>query len=112
LSKTNKPFYNKTRILFLSIGFNILWYTKVDSDFMSTTTIKLYSETKDQLDRFREYKNESYDEVIKKLVFVVNSYKKDPELGEEAIIQIEKARDRIAKGKFLTEADAKKRLGL
>ncbi len=79
---------------------------------MSSTTIKLYLETKDQLDKFREYKNESYDEVIRKLVYVVNSCKKDPELGQEAIIAITKARERIAKGKFITEADAKKRLGL
>lgn len=79
---------------------------------MSSTTIKLYSDTKDQLDKFREYKNESYDEVIRKLVFVVNSCKKDPKLGQEAITAINKARERIAKGKFVTEADAKKRLGL
>lgn len=79
---------------------------------MSSTTIKLYSDTKDQLDKFREYKNESYDEVIRKLVYVVNSCKKDPKLGQEAIIAINKARERIAKGKFVTEADAKKRLGL
>jgi predicted transcriptional regulator len=79
---------------------------------MSTTTIKLYSDTKEQLDKFREYKNESYDEVIRKLVFVVNSVKTNPKLGKEAIEAIENARERIAKGKFVTQADAKKRLGL
>ena len=91
------------------IYFGIPRYIVIE---MSTTTIKLYSETKDQLDRFREYKNESYDEVIRKLVFVVNSCKNDPKLGKEALQAIDKARERIAKGKFVSEVDAKKRLGL
>ena len=32
---------------------------------MDATTIKIHGDTKSQLDKFREYKNESYDEVIK-----------------------------------------------
>lgn len=36
----------------------------------------------------------------------------EPELSKEAIIAIEKARERIRKGRFLTEIEAKKRLGL
>ena len=31
------------------------------------TTTKIHEDTKIELDTFREYKNESYDEVIKKL---------------------------------------------
>ena len=34
---------------------------------MEATTIKIHEDTKLELDGFREYKNESYDEVIKKL---------------------------------------------
>lgn len=78
---------------------------------MSATTIKLQSETKSQLDTFREYKNESYDEVINKLVYIAKNTKKNPELSRETIIAIEKARERIRKGKFLTEKQAIKRLG-
>ena len=73
-----------------------------------TTTIKIHEETKGQLDLFREYKNESYDEVIKKLVFII----KNPKLNKETLEAIEKARKRIQKGKFLTEEQARKRLGL
>ena len=79
---------------------------------MNATTIKIYKETKTQLDRFREYKNESYDEVIKKVIFIANNLKKEPELSKETVEAIEKARARIKKGKFLSEAEAKKRLGL
>ena len=79
---------------------------------METTTIKIERSTKVQLDELREYKNESYDEVIKKVLFIVKTSKTEPELSKEAIAAIEKARERIKKGGFLTEAEAKKRLGL
>jgi hypothetical protein len=76
------------------------------------TTIKIHEDTKQELDQFREYKNESYDEVIKKMVFIAKTCKKQPELSRETIKSIEKARERLKKGKFLTETEAKKRLGL
>ncbi len=79
---------------------------------METTTIKIHDDTKLGLDLFREYGNESYDEVIKKVIFIAQTCKTDPVLSQETIGAIEKARERIKKGKFLTEAEAKKRLGL
>lgn len=79
---------------------------------MEATTIKIYGETKSELDQFREHKNESYDEVIKKIVYIARTCKTQPELSQETIEAIEKARERMRKGKFLTEAEARKRLGL
>ena len=79
---------------------------------MNATTIKIHEKTKHELDQFREYGGESYDEVIKKVVFIAKTCKKDPELSKETLQAIEKARERIKKGKFLTESEAKKRLGL
>lgn len=78
---------------------------------MGTTTIKIYDETKSQLDRFREYKNESYDEVIKKMIYIAKKAKTQPELSKAAIDAIETARKRIKAGNFVTEKEAKKRLG-
>ena len=78
---------------------------------MSETTIKIHSNTKSDLDQFREYKNESYDEVIKKVMYIAKKAKTEPELSKETIEAIEKARARMKAGKFLTEAEAKKRLG-
>lgn len=78
----------------------------------ATTTIKIHDNTKLELDHFREYGNESYDEVIKKVVFIAKTCKTEPELSQETIFAIEKARERIKRGKFLTEAEARKRLGL
>lgn len=79
---------------------------------MEATTIKIHEDTKLELDGFREYKNESYDEVIKKVVFIAKVCKTEPELSKETIKAIENARERIKKGNFLTEAEARKRLGL
>jgi len=78
---------------------------------METTTIKIYGNTKQELDQFREYKNESYDEVIKKMIYIIRKARTQPELSKEAVIAIEKARKRIKSGKFVTEEEAKKRLG-
>ena len=79
---------------------------------MNSTTIKIHKETKAEIDQFREYKNESYDEVLKKLIYIIKKLKKEPELSKETIKAIESARERIKKGHFLTEEEARKRLGL
>ena len=79
---------------------------------MNTTTLKIHEDTKGLLDQFREYKNESYDEVIKKVIFVAKTCEKEPELSRETLQAIDKARERIKKGQFLTEDEARKRLGL
>lgn len=43
---------------------------------------------------------------------MVDNKENNPELSKETIIAIEKARERIRKGQFLTEEQAAKRLGL
>jgi len=80
--------------------------------YMSETTIKLQEDTKSALDQFREYKNESYDEVVRKVLFIAKNIKKQPELSIDTVDAIEKARKRIQQGKFLTSSEAKKRLGI
>ena len=79
---------------------------------MSATTIKIHKETKAEIDQFREYKNESYDEILKKLIYIVKNLKKEPELSKETLEAIEAARERIRRGHFVTEEEARKRLGL
>lgn len=78
---------------------------------MDATTIKIHGDTKYELDQFREYKNESYDEVIRKVVYIAKTCKSQPKLSKEAIEAIDKARARMKAGKFVTEEEAKKRLG-
>ncbi len=78
---------------------------------MNETTIKIHLETKSELNGFREYKNESYDEVIKKVMFIARTCIKEPKLSQEALAAIEKARERLKKGQFVSEAEARQRLG-
>jgi len=79
---------------------------------MNATTIKIHNETKSELDLYREYKNESYDEVIKKILYIAKNTKAKPKLSRDVIDSIKQARKRIKNGNFLTEEEAKKRLGL
>ncbi|MFC1733945.1 hypothetical protein ACFL6I_26890 [candidate division KSB1 bacterium] len=76
------------------------------------TTIKIHEDTKMELNRFREYKNESYDEVIKKVIYVAKTCKTQPKLSKKTLKAIEEARKRMDKGQFYTAAEVKKRLGL
>jgi hypothetical protein len=79
---------------------------------MDICSIRLHKTTKSHLDKYREYRNESYDEVVLKLVNIADTCKKEPKLAKGAVERIELARQRIKAGDFLTEEQAKKRLGL
>lgn len=79
---------------------------------MNATTIKIHEGTKTELDQFREFKSESYDEVIKKMIYIAKTCKTKPKISQETIKAIEEARKRMVAGHFLTEEEAAKRLGL
>ena len=76
------------------------------------TTIRINPNTKEELDSFRQYKNESYDELVRKLIVVAKTCEKEPKLSQKTIQEIKEARERIKKGEFYTEKEAKKILGL
>ncbi len=76
------------------------------------TTIRINPKTKEELDSFRQYKNESYDELVRKLVYFAKICEKDPKLSQKSILEIKEAREKIKKGEFYTEEEAKKILGL
>ena len=79
---------------------------------MKETTIRLNVQTKKELDSFKQYKNESYNELIRKLVYIVRTCENEPKLSQKTIKEIKEARERIKKGEFYTESEAKKILGL
>jgi len=76
------------------------------------TTIRLNVQTKEALDKFKQYKNESYNELIRKLIYIVNTCEDEPKLSQKTIKEIKEARVRISKGELYTEEEAKKILGL
>lgn len=81
--------------------------------YMETeTTIRIHPRTKMQLDQFRQYKSESYDELIRTLIYLTKTCEKKPKLSQKIILEIKEARERIKKGDFYTEEEAKRILGL
>ncbi|MBD3253072.1 hypothetical protein GF386_05035 [Candidatus Pacearchaeota archaeon] len=76
------------------------------------TTIRLNPRTKAELDNFRQYKNESYDELVRKLIYLAKMCEKKPGLSQKTIKEIKEARENVKKGEFYTEEEAKKILGL
>jgi len=76
------------------------------------TTVRLDVQTKEELDKFKQYKNESYDELVRKLIYIVKLCENEPKLSQKTIKEIKYARERIKKGDFYTEAEAKKILGI
>ena len=76
------------------------------------TTIRLKDITKHELDGFRQYKNESYDEIIRKVAHIAKTAEKEPKLSQKTMQEIKEARERIKKGEYYTEIEAKQILGL
>lgn len=76
------------------------------------TTIRINPKTKEELDLLRQYKNESYDEILRKVIVIAKTCEKDPKLSQKTIHEIKEAREKIKKGEFYTEEEAKKILGL
>jgi predicted transcriptional regulator len=70
------------------------------------TTIQISDNVKSVLDRMKMIERETYNDVIERMI------EDDLELNEKTKIEIEEARKRIKSGKFITQEEAKKRLGL
>jgi hypothetical protein len=94
------------------MGLNILRYSYIYVMYMDVSTIRLHKKTKSYLDAYKEYRNESYDEVVMKLVDIAETAKKEPNLSKKTVERIEAARKRIKTGDFVSEDEARKRLGL
>lgn len=76
---------------------------------MSTTTIRLESKLKNDLDNFRNFSKESYSNIIQRLIHIV---KDDDTLQTEEIKQIEKSLADIKKGRVLSLKEAERKWGI
>ena len=70
------------------------------------TTIQISDNVKAVLDRMKMMERETYNDIIERMI------EDDLELNKKTKIEIEEARKRIKSGKFITQEEAKKRLGL
>ena len=62
---------------------------------MAITTIKLEKETKERLEKLREHKRETYDEILKKILWILNLVKFEPEKARAALDKIDEARKKL-----------------
>ena len=59
---------------------------------MAITTIKIKKETKSRMDKLREHPRETYDDLIKKMLWILNTSKINPETAQENMQRIDKIR--------------------
>ena len=59
------------------------------------TTIKLLEETKLRLEKLREHKRESYNDILKKMLYVLNVARDDPEKAKRVLEKIDDIRTRM-----------------
>ncbi len=76
------------------------------------STIRINQKTKLELDQFKQYKSESYDELVRKLIYLAKTCEKEPKISQKVVREIKIAREKIKQGDFYSEEEAKKILGL
>ena len=79
---------------------------------MPITTLKLNKETKKRLDSLREYKRESYDEIIGKILNILNISKLDPLKARRLLAQISIKRIRLKESKVYSNEELKDKFNL
>ena len=53
------------------------------------TTIKINKETKQRLDKLKEHNRETYDQILRKILFILNISKKNPEKARKLMNKID-----------------------
>jgi len=77
------------------------------------TSIQINKSTLNRLKNFKDYRRETYDELLNKLMKIVEVIsKKEPELKEEVINDIEEARREIKEGKGISTKQLIRELGI
>ncbi len=72
------------------------------------TTIKLLEETKLRLEKLREHKRESYEDILKKILYVLNVARDDPEKAKRVLIRISELRERMVEEERQQKEDLEK----
>jgi len=56
----------------------------------NTTTIKIYKKTKERLDKLKVHRRESYEEIVEKMLDILNMCRASPERARRRLILMEK----------------------
>jgi len=74
------------------------------------TTLKLLDETKDRIEKLREHKRESYDDILRKILYVLNVVREDPERSKKILVRIDELRRRMFEEEKKQKEDLKKEM--
>ncbi len=66
---------------------------------MSITTIKLTTETKNRLNKLKEHSRETYEETLRKILFILNLTKTQPERAQRRLKKLDKL-NKLASKKY------------
>ena len=55
------------------------------------TTIKVQQETKSRLNKLKEYNLESYDQLLRKMLYVLNMCRKNPERAKKFLEKVDES---------------------
>ncbi len=75
---------------------------------MTITTIKLKKETKERLEKLRESKRESYDDIIKKILYTLNITRENPTKAKMFLERIDEIRTRVKEEEKYNKEELKK----
>lgn len=59
------------------------------------TTIKIKKETKGRIEKLREHKRETYDDILRKILYVLNTTRDDPDKARKVLVKIDELRKRM-----------------
>ena len=59
------------------------------------TTIKLLEETKIRIEKLREHKRESYDEILRKILYILNTVRDEPDKAKRILEKISDLRRKM-----------------
>ncbi|MFH1452057.1 MAG: hypothetical protein ABIF88_02695 [archaeon] len=63
-----------------------------NSESAKITTLKLLEETKLRIEKLREHKRESYDDILRKVLYILNTARDDPEKARKILERIDELR--------------------
>ena len=66
---------------------------------MEITTIKLTKKTKGRLEKLKLHKKESYEEVLQKILNILNTCRVNPHKAKEILLEIDNIRKKLSSSK-------------
>lgn len=67
-------------------------YSYLYMSISNITTIKLYKETKERLDKLKVHPKESYDEILQKILYILNLCKSGSKEARARLLAIDKVK--------------------